>query len=156
VRQLLIRDEAGVIARFGVAPTSIADYLALLGDAADAILIFRPEHTVLRCPYSDCRVQRRERGYDPSARFGYACHRDFTGKPHLIQRLNRRGPREEPGEDGTPRAEAPYLTQVRVPGTATFQHEIEYEFDIRAAAMFTALARPLKHRQCVGVLDSSS
>jgi 5'-3' exonuclease len=34
-RQRLIRDEAGVIARFGVAPTSIPDYLALVGDAAD-------------------------------------------------------------------------------------------------------------------------
>jgi 5'-3' exonuclease len=34
-RQRLIRDEAGVIARFGVAPTSISDYLALVGDAAD-------------------------------------------------------------------------------------------------------------------------
>jgi len=30
-----IRDEAGVIARFGVAPASIPDYLALVGDAAD-------------------------------------------------------------------------------------------------------------------------
>jgi 5'-3' exonuclease len=34
-RKRLIRDEAGVIARFGVAPTSIPDYLALVGDAAD-------------------------------------------------------------------------------------------------------------------------
>ncbi|HEX5216099.1 MAG TPA: 5'-3' exonuclease H3TH domain-containing protein [Vicinamibacterales bacterium] len=30
-----IRDEAGVIARFGVPPASIPDYLALVGDAAD-------------------------------------------------------------------------------------------------------------------------
>lgn len=30
-----IRDEAGVIAKFGVAPKFIADYLALVGDAAD-------------------------------------------------------------------------------------------------------------------------
>jgi 5'-3' exonuclease len=30
-----IRDEAGVIARFGVAPASIPDYLALVGDSAD-------------------------------------------------------------------------------------------------------------------------
>src|SRR5262245_54567347 len=30
-----IRDEAGVIAKFGVPPTSIPDYLALVGDAAD-------------------------------------------------------------------------------------------------------------------------
>jgi 5'-3' exonuclease len=30
-----IRDEAGVIAKFGVAPAFIADYLALVGDAAD-------------------------------------------------------------------------------------------------------------------------
>jgi len=30
-----IRDEAGVIARFGVGPASIPDYLALVGDAAD-------------------------------------------------------------------------------------------------------------------------
>jgi 5'-3' exonuclease len=29
------RDEAGVIAKFGVAPASIPDYLALVGDAAD-------------------------------------------------------------------------------------------------------------------------
>src|SRR5205823_14777886 len=28
-------DEAGVVARFGVAPTSILDYLALVGDSAD-------------------------------------------------------------------------------------------------------------------------
>jgi 5'-3' exonuclease len=34
-RKRLIRDEAGVIARFGVAPASIPDYLALVGDAAD-------------------------------------------------------------------------------------------------------------------------
>jgi 5'-3' exonuclease len=34
-RKRLIRDEAGVVARFGVAPTSIPDYLALVGDAAD-------------------------------------------------------------------------------------------------------------------------
>jgi 5'-3' exonuclease len=31
----LIRDEAGVVARFGVLPESIPDYLALVGDAAD-------------------------------------------------------------------------------------------------------------------------
>jgi len=30
-----IRDEAGVIARFGVAPSSIPDYLALVGDSSD-------------------------------------------------------------------------------------------------------------------------
>jgi 5'-3' exonuclease len=30
-----IRDEAGVVARFGVRPASIPDYLALVGDAAD-------------------------------------------------------------------------------------------------------------------------
>ena len=34
-RARTIRDEAGVIARFGVAPASIPDYLALVGDAAD-------------------------------------------------------------------------------------------------------------------------
>ena len=34
-RTRVIRDEAGVIAKFGVAPTSIPDYLALVGDAAD-------------------------------------------------------------------------------------------------------------------------
>ena len=34
-RTRLIRDEAGVIAKFGVSPTSIPDYLALVGDAAD-------------------------------------------------------------------------------------------------------------------------
>jgi 5'-3' exonuclease len=34
-RTRAIRDEAGVHARFGVAPTSIPDYLALVGDAAD-------------------------------------------------------------------------------------------------------------------------
>jgi 5'-3' exonuclease len=34
-RKRLVRDEAGVIARFGVAPASIPDYLALVGDAAD-------------------------------------------------------------------------------------------------------------------------
>jgi 5'-3' exonuclease len=34
-RKRTIRDEAGVVARFGVKPTSIPDYLALVGDAAD-------------------------------------------------------------------------------------------------------------------------
>jgi len=34
-RTRTVRDEAGVIARFGVKPTSIPDYLALVGDAAD-------------------------------------------------------------------------------------------------------------------------
>jgi 5'-3' exonuclease len=34
-RTNVIRDEAAVIARFGVAPESIPDYLALVGDAAD-------------------------------------------------------------------------------------------------------------------------
>jgi len=34
-RTRVIRDEAGVIARFGVPPASIPDYLALVGDAAD-------------------------------------------------------------------------------------------------------------------------
>jgi 5'-3' exonuclease len=34
-RRRTIRDEAGVIARFGVPPASIPDYLALVGDAAD-------------------------------------------------------------------------------------------------------------------------
>jgi 5'-3' exonuclease len=34
-RTRAIRDEAGVIAKFGVAPASIPDYLALVGDAAD-------------------------------------------------------------------------------------------------------------------------
>jgi len=34
-RKNIIRDEAGVIAKFGVGPASIPDYLALVGDAAD-------------------------------------------------------------------------------------------------------------------------
>jgi 5'-3' exonuclease len=34
-RRRIIRDEAGVIEKFGVKPTSIPDYLALVGDAAD-------------------------------------------------------------------------------------------------------------------------
>jgi 5'-3' exonuclease len=34
-RTRVVRDEAGVIAKFGVSPTSIPDYLALVGDAAD-------------------------------------------------------------------------------------------------------------------------
>jgi 5'-3' exonuclease len=34
-RRGIIRDEAGVQAKFGVPPASIADYLALVGDAAD-------------------------------------------------------------------------------------------------------------------------
>jgi 5'-3' exonuclease len=34
-RKRTTRDEAGVIAKFGVKPTSIPDYLALVGDAAD-------------------------------------------------------------------------------------------------------------------------
>jgi 5'-3' exonuclease len=34
-RTRTIRDEAGVVARFGVSPASIPDYLALVGDAAD-------------------------------------------------------------------------------------------------------------------------
>ena len=31
----VVRDEAGVVAKFGVPPASIADYLALVGDSAD-------------------------------------------------------------------------------------------------------------------------
>src|SRR5262249_39492015 len=31
----VIRDEAGVVAKFGVPPASIPDYLALVGDSAD-------------------------------------------------------------------------------------------------------------------------
>ena len=34
-RKRVIRDEAGIIAKFGVPPASIPDYLALVGDAAD-------------------------------------------------------------------------------------------------------------------------
>src|SRR6202049_4054317 len=34
-RRNILRDEAGVIAKFGVKPQSIPDYLALLGDSAD-------------------------------------------------------------------------------------------------------------------------
>jgi 5'-3' exonuclease len=34
-RTRTVRDEAGVVAKFGVAPPSIPDYLALVGDAAD-------------------------------------------------------------------------------------------------------------------------
>ena len=34
-RQNLLRDEAGVAAKFGVSPQSIPDYLALVGDSAD-------------------------------------------------------------------------------------------------------------------------
>jgi 5'-3' exonuclease len=34
-RARIIRDEAGVIAKFGVPPASIPDYLALVGDASD-------------------------------------------------------------------------------------------------------------------------
>jgi len=34
-RRRTVRDEAGVVARFGVTPASIPDYLALVGDAAD-------------------------------------------------------------------------------------------------------------------------
>jgi 5'-3' exonuclease len=34
-RKRTVRDEAGVIAKFGVPPASIPDYLALVGDAAD-------------------------------------------------------------------------------------------------------------------------
>jgi 5'-3' exonuclease len=34
-RKNVVYDEAGVVARFGVAPESIPDYLALVGDSAD-------------------------------------------------------------------------------------------------------------------------
>jgi 5'-3' exonuclease len=34
-RQNAVRDEAGVVARFGVSPASIPDYLAVVGDSAD-------------------------------------------------------------------------------------------------------------------------
>jgi 5'-3' exonuclease len=34
-RKNIVRDEAGVVARFGVLPASIPDYLALVGDSAD-------------------------------------------------------------------------------------------------------------------------
>jgi 5'-3' exonuclease len=34
-RTRVIRDEAGVVAKFGVPPVSIPDYLALVGDSAD-------------------------------------------------------------------------------------------------------------------------
>jgi 5'-3' exonuclease len=34
-RARTVRDEAGVIAKFGVSPASIPDYLALVGDASD-------------------------------------------------------------------------------------------------------------------------
>jgi 5'-3' exonuclease len=34
-RTRIIRDEAGIVAKFGVSPASIPDYLALVGDAAD-------------------------------------------------------------------------------------------------------------------------
>jgi 5'-3' exonuclease len=34
-RKRLVRDEAGIIAKFGVPPASIPDYLALVGDTAD-------------------------------------------------------------------------------------------------------------------------
>jgi 5'-3' exonuclease len=34
-RSRVVRDEAGVVAKFGVPPASIPDYLALVGDAAD-------------------------------------------------------------------------------------------------------------------------
>lgn len=34
-RRQIVRDEAGVVAKFGVRPESIPDYLALLGDSAD-------------------------------------------------------------------------------------------------------------------------
>src|SRR5260370_37964745 len=34
-RRELLRDEAGVIAKFGVKPQSIPDYLAVVGDSAD-------------------------------------------------------------------------------------------------------------------------
>jgi len=34
-RRRTVRDEAGVVAKFGVTPASIPDYLALVGDAAD-------------------------------------------------------------------------------------------------------------------------
>jgi 5'-3' exonuclease len=34
-RKDLVRDEAGVVAKFGVGPRSIPDYLAVVGDSAD-------------------------------------------------------------------------------------------------------------------------
>ena len=34
-RKNLLIDEGGIVAKFGVAPTSIPDYLALVGDSAD-------------------------------------------------------------------------------------------------------------------------
>ena len=34
-RNNVVRDEAGVVAKFGVAPRSIPDYLAVVGDSAD-------------------------------------------------------------------------------------------------------------------------
>src|ERR1700723_3369414 len=34
-RQNIVRDEAGVVAKFGVSPQSIPDYLAVVGDTAD-------------------------------------------------------------------------------------------------------------------------
>jgi 5'-3' exonuclease len=36
-RQNILRDESGVVAKFGVKPQSIPDYLAVVGDSADGL-----------------------------------------------------------------------------------------------------------------------
>src|SRR5262245_9013639 len=44
-RRNIIRNEAAVVAKFGVAPTSIPDYLAVVGDSADGFPGRSEEHT---------------------------------------------------------------------------------------------------------------
>jgi len=72
-RQNIVRDEAGVVAKFGVGPQSIPDYLAVVGDSADGFPGVagwgaKAAAAVLsRYPHLE-NIPKDWRGWDPSIR----------------------------------------------------------------------------------------
>ena len=97
-RTRMIRDEAGVVAKFGVPPASIPDYLALVGDAAKALVYNGPGQRAWQsapqagrsrtrrchCPHHDVHDLRHR----PSHPEGRRADRD--ARPHSRPRGHRR------------------------------------------------------------------
>ena len=79
-------DEAGVLAKFGVPPTAIPDYLALVGDAADGIPGLPGWGAKSAAAVLSAYGRLEAIPDDPRRLVRVAPYADATGSPHLADR----------------------------------------------------------------------
>jgi 5'-3' exonuclease len=84
-RQNILRDEAGVVAKFGVKPQSIPDYLAVVGDSADGFPglpgwgVRAATSTLSQYPHLE-DIPKDWRAWHPSIKKAFCCRNRYSAR----------------------------------------------------------------------------